>query len=51
MLLGTAESSAFDLDFEELGVELRLRCEVTGLRPGDHELDTEAGPRPVRRAA
>ncbi len=43
VLLGTAESSAFDVDFEELGVELRLGCEVLGLRPGDHELDTEAG--------
>ncbi|GAA4122831.1 FAD-dependent oxidoreductase [Streptomyces tunisiensis] len=46
VLLGTAESSAFDVDFEELGVELRLGCEVTGLRPGDHALDTEAGPVP-----
>lgn len=46
VLLGTAESSAFDVDFEELGIELRLGCEVTGLRAGDHELDTEAGPVP-----
>ncbi|MEV5935414.1 FAD-dependent oxidoreductase [Streptomyces sp. NPDC052079] len=43
VLLGTAESSAFDVDFEELGIELRLGCEVLGLRPDDHELDTEAG--------
>ncbi|GGV67983.1 oxidoreductase [Streptomyces griseoloalbus] len=46
VLLGTAEGSAFDVDFEELGIELRLGCEVLGLRPGDHELDTENGPVP-----
>ncbi|CAL9432394.1 Dicamba O-demethylase 1, ferredoxin reductase component [Streptomyces sp. enrichment culture] len=46
VLLGKAESSAFDVDFESLGVELRLGCEVLGLRPADHELDTEAGPVP-----
>lgn len=46
VLLGTAENSAFDVDFEELGIELRLGCEVLGLRAGDHELDTEAGPVP-----
>ncbi len=46
VLLGKAEGSAFDVDFEALGVELRLGCEVLGVRPGDHELDTEAGPVP-----
>ncbi|MFF8829028.1 NAD(P)/FAD-dependent oxidoreductase [Streptomyces sp. NPDC015131] len=46
VLLGTAEGSAFDVDFEALGIELRLGVEVTALRPGDHELDTEAGPVP-----
>ncbi|MFF8033983.1 NAD(P)/FAD-dependent oxidoreductase [Streptomyces sp. NPDC016626] len=46
VLLGTAEGSAFDVDFEELGIDLRLGCEVLGLRPGDHELDTEGGPVP-----
>ncbi|GAA2596510.1 FAD-dependent oxidoreductase [Streptomyces roseoviolaceus] len=46
VLLGKAEGSAFDLDFEALGIELRLGCEVSGLRPGDHELDTEDGPVP-----
>ncbi|MGX5209206.1 NAD(P)/FAD-dependent oxidoreductase [Streptomyces violaceus] len=46
VLLGKAEGSAFDLDFEALGIELRLGCEVLGLRPGDHELDTEDGPVP-----
>ncbi|MEU6670500.1 FAD-dependent oxidoreductase [Streptomyces sp. NPDC046727] len=46
VLLGKAEDSAFDVDFESLGVELRLGCEVRGLRPAAHELDTEAGPVP-----
>jgi NADPH-dependent 2,4-dienoyl-CoA reductase/sulfur reductase-like enzyme len=44
VLLGTAEGSAFDVDFESLGIELRLGCEVLGVRPADRELDTEAGP-------
>ncbi|WTY68566.1 FAD-dependent oxidoreductase [Streptomyces sp. NBC_01410] len=43
ILLGKAEGSAFEVDFEALGIELRLGCEVQGVRPGDHELDTEAG--------
>ncbi|MEV3853555.1 FAD-dependent oxidoreductase [Streptomyces sp. NPDC050095] len=43
VLLGKAEGSAFDIDFEALGVTLELGREVTGLRPGDHELDTAAG--------
>ncbi|WP_153814563.1 FAD-dependent oxidoreductase [Streptomyces sp. SUK 48] len=46
VLLGKAEGSAFDLDFDALGVCLRLGCEVLGARPADHELDTEAGPVP-----
>ncbi|WP_199923658.1 NAD(P)/FAD-dependent oxidoreductase [Streptomyces cellulosae] len=46
VLLGKAEGSAFDVDFESLGIELRLGCEVLGVRPADHELDTEAGPVP-----
>ncbi|MEV0693753.1 FAD-dependent oxidoreductase [Streptomyces sp. NPDC050388] len=46
VLLGKAEGSAFDVDFEALDIELRLGCEVLGLRPADHELDTEAGPVP-----
>ncbi|MEU5538498.1 FAD-dependent oxidoreductase [Streptomyces sp. NPDC020362] len=44
VLLGTSEGSAFDVDFDSLGIELRLGCEVLGVRPGDHELDTGAGP-------
>ncbi|MGW4034011.1 NAD(P)/FAD-dependent oxidoreductase [Streptomyces sp. NPDC004838] len=46
ILLGTAEGSAFEVDFEELGIGLRLGCEVTAVRPKAHELDTEAGPVP-----
>ncbi|MGN5390295.1 NAD(P)/FAD-dependent oxidoreductase [Streptomyces sp. JL7001] len=46
VLLGKAEDSAFDVDFEALRIELRLGTEVTGLRAADHELDTEAGPVP-----
>ncbi|MFF3360209.1 NAD(P)/FAD-dependent oxidoreductase [Streptomyces misionensis] len=46
VLLGKAEDSAFDLDFDSLGVDLRLGCEALGVRPGDRELDTEAGPVP-----
>ncbi|MGW0820391.1 NAD(P)/FAD-dependent oxidoreductase [Streptomyces sp. NPDC002845] len=46
VLLGKAEGSAFDVDFEALGIELRLGREVSGVRPGDHELDTVAGPVP-----
>ncbi|MDI9834285.1 FAD-dependent oxidoreductase [Streptomyces sp. KAU_LT] len=46
VLLGTAEGSAFDVDFEALGVELRLGCEVLGVRTADRVLDTEAGPVP-----
>ncbi|MFD5572461.1 NAD(P)/FAD-dependent oxidoreductase [Streptomyces cadmiisoli] len=46
VLLGTAEGSAFDVDFEALGIDLHLGREVGGVRPGDHELDTAAGPVP-----
>ncbi|MFR9795541.1 NAD(P)/FAD-dependent oxidoreductase [Streptomyces sp. MS06] len=46
VLLGTAEHSAFDVDFDGLGIGLELGREVLGLRPGDHELDTAAGPVP-----
>ncbi|WP_432055233.1 NAD(P)/FAD-dependent oxidoreductase [Streptomyces sp. bgisy022] len=46
VLLGKAEDSAFDVDFEDLDIDLRLGCEVLGLRPADRVLDTEAGPVP-----
>ncbi|KOU58065.1 oxidoreductase [Streptomyces sp. MMG1533] len=46
VLLGKAEGSAFDVDFEALGIELRLGREVLGVRPAEHELDTAEGPVP-----
>ncbi|MFF4395822.1 NAD(P)/FAD-dependent oxidoreductase [Streptomyces sp. NPDC001480] len=46
VLLGKAEGSAFDVDFEALGIELLLGREALGVRPGEHEVDTEAGPVP-----
>ncbi|MEV7992450.1 FAD-dependent oxidoreductase [Streptomyces sp. NPDC086077] len=46
VLLGKAEGSAFDVDFEALGIELHLGREVTGVRLADHGLDTESGPVP-----
>ncbi|MDC0770139.1 NAD(P)/FAD-dependent oxidoreductase [Streptomyces sp. HD] len=46
VLLGKAEGSAFDVDFEALGIDLRLGREVLGVRTADRELDTEAGPVP-----
>ncbi|MET9773864.1 FAD-dependent oxidoreductase [Streptomyces sp. NPDC006367] len=49
VLLGTAEGSAFDVDFEALGIGLRLGCEALGVRPGAHVLDTSAGPVPYDR--
>lgn len=44
VLLGKAEDSAFDVDFEALDITLRLGLDVTGLRAGAHELDTPEGP-------
>ncbi|MHC5700611.1 NAD(P)/FAD-dependent oxidoreductase [Streptomyces tirandamycinicus] len=46
VLLGNAEHSAFDVDFDALSVDLQLGREVSGLRAGEHELDTPAGPVP-----
>ncbi|WP_405612243.1 NAD(P)/FAD-dependent oxidoreductase [Streptomyces sp. NBC_00076] len=46
VLLGKAEAVAFDVDFEALGIELRLGREVLGVRPGAHRLDTAEGPVP-----
>jgi NADPH-dependent 2,4-dienoyl-CoA reductase/sulfur reductase-like enzyme len=46
VLLGKAEDSAFDVDFEALDIELRLGREVLGVRPAEHELDTAEGPVP-----
>ncbi|PIB08715.1 MULTISPECIES: NAD(P)/FAD-dependent oxidoreductase [Streptomyces] len=46
VLLGKAEGSAFDVDFEALDIDLQLGREALGVRSGDHELDTETGPVP-----
>ncbi|MGW2282585.1 NAD(P)/FAD-dependent oxidoreductase [Streptomyces sp. NPDC001770] len=46
VLLGTAEHSAFGIDFEALDVDLRLGLSVTGLRPAVREVDTPDGPVP-----
>ncbi|MER6101026.1 FAD-dependent oxidoreductase [Streptomyces sp. NPDC001832] len=46
VLLGKAEGSAFDVDFEALDIDLQLGREVAGVRPGAHELDTLSGPVP-----
>ncbi|MFT9789751.1 NAD(P)/FAD-dependent oxidoreductase [Streptomyces rhizosphaericola] len=46
VLLGKAEDSAFDVDFEALDITLRLGLDVTALRAADHVLDTAEGPVP-----
>ncbi|MDN3020823.1 FAD-dependent oxidoreductase [Streptomyces sp. S.PB5] len=46
VLLGKAEGSAFDVDFEALGIELQLGREVLGVRSDAHLLDTVDGPVP-----
>ncbi|MDJ0461332.1 FAD-dependent oxidoreductase [Streptomyces sp. H27-C3] len=46
VLLGKAEGSAFDIDFDALGIELRLGLEVSGVRSSAHEIDTPSGPVP-----
>ncbi|MEU3221402.1 FAD-dependent oxidoreductase [Streptomyces sp. NPDC006971] len=46
VLLGKAEGSAFDIDFEALDIGLGLGLDVTGLRAAAHELDTPSGPVP-----
>ncbi|MEE1741042.1 FAD-dependent oxidoreductase [Streptomyces sp. BE147] len=46
VLLGKAEDSAFDIDFEALDITLRLGADVSALRSGAHELDTPDGPVP-----
>lgn len=44
LLLGQAESSAFDIDFAALDVQLRLGLAATRLRPDEREIDTAEGP-------
>ncbi|MDT0452862.1 NAD(P)/FAD-dependent oxidoreductase [Streptomyces hesseae] len=44
VLLGKAEGSAFAVDFDSLGIDLRLGLAATGLRAAEHVLDTAEGP-------
>ncbi|MFJ8488157.1 NAD(P)/FAD-dependent oxidoreductase [Streptomyces sp. NPDC094038] len=46
VLLGKSEGSAFEVDFEALGIELALGREALGVRTAGRELDTETGPVP-----
>ncbi|MEU9341156.1 FAD-dependent oxidoreductase [Streptomyces sp. NPDC048278] len=46
VLLGKSEGSAFEVDFEALGIELALGREALGVRTADRELDTGTGPVP-----
>lgn len=49
LLLGTVDSSAFDIDFDALGVELLLGRRAVELRPSAHTLITDGGPVPYDR--
>ncbi|MFG2832761.1 NAD(P)/FAD-dependent oxidoreductase [Streptomyces sp. NPDC048434] len=44
VLLGKAEGSTFDVDFEGLGIALHLSRPVTALRPDAHVIETADGP-------
>ncbi|GAA3067275.1 hypothetical protein GCM10020000_59470 [Streptomyces olivoverticillatus] len=46
VLLGKAEGSAFEVDFDSLVIALELDREATGLRAAEHILDTDTGPVP-----
>ncbi len=46
VLLGKAEGSAFEVDFASLAIDLELGVEATGLRAGEHVLETSRGPVP-----
>nr|WP_245700639.1 FAD-dependent oxidoreductase [Streptomyces roseifaciens] len=46
VLLGKADGSAFEVDFDLLGIDLQLGREATGLRPAEHLVDTPSGPVP-----
>lgn len=43
VLLGTAEGSAFDIDFPALGIDLLLGQRATALRPEERLVETDAG--------
>ncbi|MFE2158736.1 NAD(P)/FAD-dependent oxidoreductase [Streptomyces lydicus] len=44
VLLGKADGSAFDVDFEGLGIELHLGRRVTALTPDRRQVETSEGP-------
>ncbi|MET9291749.1 FAD-dependent oxidoreductase [Streptomyces sp. NPDC003077] len=46
VLLGKAEGSAFDVDFQALGIDLDLGRYVTGLAAGAKVVETDTGPIP-----
>ncbi|MFI9234740.1 NAD(P)/FAD-dependent oxidoreductase [Streptomyces sp. NPDC053079] len=46
VLLGRAEGSAFEVDFDSLGIDLELGLEATGLNADEHVLQTRRGPVP-----
>lgn len=49
LLLGTADGSAFDVDFEGLGIELLLGRHAVALRPAERVVVTAEGPEPYDR--
>ncbi|MFH8747046.1 NAD(P)/FAD-dependent oxidoreductase [Streptomyces rimosus] len=44
VLLGKADGSTFDVDFEALGIDLVLGRHATGLAPASKVVETDAGP-------
>ncbi|UNO42562.1 FAD-dependent oxidoreductase [Streptomyces sp. MST-110588] len=46
VLLGKADGSAFDVDFQALGIDLELGRYVTGLAAGARVVETDTGPVP-----
>ncbi|WP_425281955.1 NAD(P)/FAD-dependent oxidoreductase [Streptomyces albofaciens] len=46
VLLGKADGSTFDVDFEALGIDLVLGRHATGLAPASKVVETDAGPVP-----
>nr|WP_312866702.1 FAD-dependent oxidoreductase [Streptomyces zagrosensis] len=46
VLLGKADGSAFDVDFAALGIDLELGRRVSGVRPAERLVQTDAGPVP-----
>lgn len=49
VLSGKTESSAFEVDFEALGIELLLGRRATALRPAERLVETDAGGLPYDR--